>query len=109
MAPLPLPKSGMRTTHRYKLNEHKDGWWTFMKQFVQMIKISKICTCTMNDVNLMLLSIKFNVKFDVWEEAMKSALSIYAARRWATSEWVAYLTVSFITSFVIQHTTNSGI
>lgn len=52
-----------------------------MKQFVQMIKISKICTCTMNDVNLMLLSIKFNVKFDVWEEAMKSALSIYAARR----------------------------
>lgn len=37
----------------------------------------------MNDVNLMLLSIKLNVKFDVWEEAMKSALSIpvYAARR----------------------------
>lgn len=41
-----------------------------MKQFVQMIKISKICTCTMNDVNLMLLSIKLNVKFDVWEEAI---------------------------------------
>lgn len=53
-------------TYKYKLNEHKDGWWTFMKQFVQMIKISKICTCTMNDVNLMLLSIKLNIKFDVW-------------------------------------------
>lgn len=35
----------------------------------------------MNDVNLMFLFIKLNVKFDVWEEVMKLVLLIYVVRR----------------------------
>lgn len=46
-----------------------------------MIKILKICICIMNDVNLMFLFIKLNVKFDVWEEVMKLVLLIYVVRR----------------------------
>lgn len=35
----------------------------------------------MNDVNLMFLFIKLNVKFDVWEEVTKLVLLIYVVRR----------------------------